>query len=136
MTLTERLFTLRTLPPFNGLREGELAVIVGSAVERVYQPGQLVASAGKPLRALFVILSGALAGPDGCELPHVYGYASLVTGSQLKQAVRAAPGTGATCLLISQGYFFTLLHECPGLAVGLLGMECEAIEAVNEAVQS
>lgn len=123
MTRIERLFALRDLVPFSRLQDGERAIIVGAAVERRYEPGHLLASAGKPVRALFVVLEGGLVDAAGQALPRVFGYASLLTGLPIAQAVRAAPVQGATCLAISRGYFFTILYECPELAAGFLDME-------------
>jgi signal-transduction protein with cAMP-binding, CBS, and nucleotidyltransferase domain len=119
MTLIDRLFALRTSPPFDQLRESELVLIAAAVRPKTFEAGEVIGEAGRPLRHLYVnIDGGAVMGP-GTEAPRVFGAVSLLFGTPLDQSIRA--GTeGATYLLVRRAHFHTILNECPGLIVGLL----------------
>jgi signal-transduction protein with cAMP-binding, CBS, and nucleotidyltransferase domain len=125
MTLVERLFRLRAIPPFDRLSEAELALIAESAVERHYEPGKCVATKDKPARALFITLEGSLTDREGNPLPSVLPPVALLNGTPLPSDVLASAQKGAVCLLIQKGHFFTILYECPALAVGFIEISRE-----------
>lgn len=118
--VTERLFALRAAPPFDRLRDSELALLAAVAQVRSYDPGETVLAEGKPLHHLFVVVEGEIRTAAGEPVPPVFGEASLLFQLPLARALVAAPGTGATCLLIGRAHFFTAAYECPGLVVGFL----------------
>lgn len=118
MSLTERFFRMRAIAPFDRLYDGELAIIAQAAIPRRYAPGHRLLSAYKPPNALFIVLEGSLTTPSGDPLPRIFSPEYLVMGLPLEQDVIADAKTGALCLLISKGHFFTLLYECPALTMG------------------
>lgn len=120
MTLVERLFRLREISPFDRLTDAELTLIAEAAIERQYEAGRCVASKEKPSRALFLTIEGSLTDASGRKLPRVWSPAALVNGTPLPSDVFADKERGAMCLLINKGHFFTILYECPELAVGFI----------------
>lgn len=119
MNLIERLFALRNSPYFAQLRENDLVLIASAARARHYGAGELIGAAQRPLRHLFIVASGSAVGSKGEKLPRGFGAESLLFEIPLKGAIRAGP-EGAGCLLIRRAHFHTILHECPGLVLGLL----------------
>lgn len=119
MNMINRLFALRSSPPFDQLKDAELVLIAAAVRARRYEPGELIGQAGRPLRNLFVVVGGEVASDGGEEIPTVFGATSLLFGTSLKHPIRAGL-KGATCLLIRRAHFHTILNECPGLIIGLL----------------
>src|SRR3989339_246831 len=107
MTVTERMFQLRSITPFNRLSETELAIIAESAVERHYEAGRCIAAMNKPARALIVTLKGSLTDDKGKKLPDILPAEALLTGTPLPYDIFASNPDGAKCLLINKGHFFT-----------------------------
>jgi len=120
MTVSERMFQLRVIEPFNRLRETELAIIAETAVERHYEAGRCIASRNKPARALIITFEGSLIDNNGNKLPDILPAEALLTGAPLPYDIFAAKPEGAKCLLINKGHFFTILYECPALAMGFV----------------
>lgn len=120
MTIIERIFRLRLVPPFGRLSDAELALIAQAAVLRRYEPGRRIWSRDKAARALFVTIEGGLTDGGGARLPDVVPAEALLRGRPPAYDILAAPAGGAACLLISKGHFFTILHECPALTIGFI----------------
>lgn len=119
-TITERFFALKATPPFDRLRDGELALLASVARERRYAPGEPVGTVGEPLRRLHVVVAGCIQDGAGRAMPAVLGVGALLFHRSLEESLTAAPPDGATCLLIHPGHFHTAIHECPSLLSGLL----------------
>ncbi|HBN08100.1 MAG TPA: Crp/Fnr family transcriptional regulator [Cyanobacteria bacterium UBA8530] len=117
MTLTEKAFALRAVPPFDRLNDSELALVAEATKFRLFAPGERIASADGVLQKLYVRISGAVFSGNE-HFPAVFGAPSLLFGHSLERDLIACPETGASCLLISKGHFFTLIYECPCLMVG------------------
>jgi len=118
MSVTERFFRLRAVPPFDRLFDSELAMIADAAVVRAYEPGHVIASAGKALKALIITLEGGLCYADGTPLPSIFSPGHLLMGASLEQAVCVTKDAPALCLLVAKTHFFTMLYECPSLTLG------------------
>ncbi len=130
-TLVERFFALRDVPPFDRLYDSELLLIAGAAVERTYTPGHVIVSNNKLLKALFITVSGWLEDETGRRLPQVFSPEFLLLGIPAENDIKASAEQGAVCLLISKGHFFTMLYECPALALGF--SELPGVDAAYEA---
>lgn len=120
LTLTEKIFLLREAHAFEGLYDSELGPIAEACRVRVFEPGEVVVKEGHPVTSLHVIASGRVIHEEFGALPSVFGATSLLTGQALESSVKADPDEGATCLLLSQPHFFTLVNECPSLLLNLL----------------
>ncbi len=118
MTVIERFFKLRDVPPFDRLYDSELSLIAEAAVQRTYAPGHVILSSNKLLKALFITLDGWLEDAAGKRMPSVFSPEYLLMGIPADGDVIASKERGAVCLLISKGHFFTILYECPMLTLG------------------
>jgi signal-transduction protein with cAMP-binding, CBS, and nucleotidyltransferase domain len=120
MTLSEKMFALKSVAPFDTLRDGELALIAQEARVREFGPNEVVCGAEKPIRSLHVAVAGqVLRQGDSAVIP-IAGVTALLFNQETNEMLIAGP-EGATCLLIRRGNFFTIANECPNLLVGLLG---------------
>lgn len=54
----DRIASLRTVPLFADLTEGELELLAERALSRKYQPGEMIFSEGDPCEGLYVLQSG------------------------------------------------------------------------------
>ena len=118
--LAEKIFILREAHAFKGLYDSELGPIAQACRVRVFEAGEVVAKEGHPLTSLHVVAKGSVVHESFGTMPPVFGATSLLTGHALESPVTADPDEGATCLLLSQSHFFTLVNECPSLLVNLL----------------
>ena len=120
MTPVEKLFALEVTPPFDRLREDELALIAEIASARIYEPGDIVHHEHTAFNRIHILIKGAWMDDAGRPLPPVLGVESLLLGRVAQSRIVAAPDTGAQCLLIERNHFFTIALECPELMLGLL----------------
>lgn len=116
--LLDRILLLRGIPPFDGLREGELAAVAEACVERIFPPFTQVVRGDRPPGYLYIVVDGWLE-REGARLTAVLGEPCLLLG-----IAPGAPWTtgseGARCFLLTQAHFFTLLNECPWILQDLL----------------
>ena len=120
MTIAEKLFALKSTPPFDRLPDSELALIAEAARHRRYAPGETVCSPSKPLRRLHVVVQGSIEGTQGARAPQVFGVGAVLFDLPVTEPWRAVSPAGTDCLLIPRGNFFTMIHECTSLAAGFL----------------
>lgn len=120
LSVAERIFLLRSTRAFGRLYDSEIGSIALACRHRTFRPGEVVARAGRPLRQLHLVATGAVVDERAGPLPRVFGASSLLTGHALEAGLRADPVEGASCLLLSRPHFFTLVNEYPPLLVSLL----------------
>jgi CRP-like cAMP-binding protein len=122
MHITEKIFALQRLTPFNALRHGELVLIAEVTRERRFAPGEVVSAAGTPVSRLFAVVCGRLLAADSTPVPAVFGMVSLLYNYPLIYDLRVALESSATCLSIGKGHFFTIINECPEFSAGLIDL--------------
>jgi signal-transduction protein with cAMP-binding, CBS, and nucleotidyltransferase domain len=120
MTIVDKVLALKALEPFSSLEGAELFVIAGITKARVYQPGEKMFPGGKPFSHVYITVRGRVIFPDGSSAPEVLGVESLIGDEIFQRDVIA--GTETECLLIPKEHFFTIMHECPALAAGFIGI--------------
>jgi signal-transduction protein with cAMP-binding, CBS, and nucleotidyltransferase domain len=120
MTIAEKLFALKSTPPFDRLRDSELALIAEVARYRRYASGEIICSPSRPLRRLHLVVNGGIRSTQGATAPRVFGVAAVLFDRAVPDSWRAVAPEGADCLLIQKGNFFTMIHECTSLAAGFL----------------
>lgn len=120
MTITEKLFALKHTKSFDRLRDSELTLIAEIARERQYLPGEILLSSEKPLQSLYVVVEGSIHRSDNSRMSSVFGMESLLFDIPVADTLEASYEDGAVCLLIAKGHFFTIINECPSLAIGFL----------------
>lgn len=121
MTLTERMFALRSVPGFDQLRDEERLAVAASMTERRYGPGEVVVLAGSSMSHLLVVVAGQVRAPGSSRSqPPVVGADLLLTNRPAAETLAADAVEGAVCLKMSKGYFFTVVNECPALLVEMI----------------
>jgi CRP-like cAMP-binding protein len=120
MTLTEKMFMLRSVAGFERLHDTELAVIAEIATERRFGPGDTVCMAGSTSGRAYVVVQGSIVTPDGTAVPGIVGVGSVLFDLPAATTLCASRDQGALCLSISRSHFFTVAHQCPALLCGLL----------------
>lgn len=117
MRLIEKIFTLQNQPPFDTLRHSELILTANIAKVKKYSKGATLIPKETPVQSLFIIQKGE-ATYDGEIISGFFGAEELMNDATLKESVIAQSDIQA--LIISKGYFFTLIYECPGIMIELL----------------
>lgn len=119
MTLVEKLLAFKVTPPFDALRDTELALIAAAAREHRFAAGETIHPGPEPFTRFHLLVSGGWTGPDG-PLPRTLGLGSLLYGQPAPGAIMAAPDTETVCLVIGKSHFHTIANECPELLLGYL----------------
>lgn len=123
MSGVHRFFALQETPPFDRLRESELALIADVALERTYAPGEAVHPGREPFSRLYVLLEGQWQYADGQPAPRLLGVGSLLFDQPASGAVTAHPDVGARVVTIGKSHFHTICNQCPEVLLGLLEMK-------------
>lgn len=123
MTLVEKILALKTTPPFDGLRDNELALIASAAVQRHFAAGETIHPGDQPFGRFHLLVRGSWSSPSG-PLPSTLGTASLLYDVPAP-AVTAGP-EGAECLVIARSHFHTIAAECPEVLIGYLTSQAAA----------
>lgn len=122
MTISDKIFALKAVPPFDRLRDSELALIAEASQVRRYGAGEIVCSPEKALLKLHIVVEGAVRHTGGGAGPSVFDLGALLFDTPIGHALEAAPG-GAACLLVNKGNFYTMINECPNLVAGFLARD-------------
>jgi hypothetical protein len=88
MHITEKMFALKRLTPFNELRHGELALIAEVTRERTLTPGEVVLAAGVPVARLYAVVQGRILAAETQPVPAVFGIVSLLAAASLCYPLR------------------------------------------------
>jgi len=112
---------LRAVRPFERLTDQEITLLAEIVETRSFGPDEMVHPGERPLHALYVTVAGRLMRQDNLTFAEpLNGLSDLLT-YEPSPALRAGEA-GARVLVISQGYFFTLLRECPEFLLGLISL--------------
>ena len=103
MGVTDRLFTLRDVPPFDRLRESDLALIAEVSKHRRFAAGDVVRQAGVLSPRLQIVTSGQVEAEDGRAVDAVIGLGSLLFGREAPTTLVAGED-GAETLEVSRGH--------------------------------
>jgi signal-transduction protein with cAMP-binding, CBS, and nucleotidyltransferase domain len=118
-TLTERLFALRAISPFDKLQVSELAAIAEVLTERRFGANEAIVGGDEVLQRLYFVFEGTVVTADGREMPSFFGLSSLLFEKPPGVDLLAGP-QGAVCLVLTKAHFYTAAFECSGLLVHLL----------------
>ena len=121
MTLTQKVFTLKGISPFNTLSDSELIITATMTQLKHYEKGSKIYSAGSTLYNLFVIAQGEAYNSFSQEQKGFFGLDGLLNDEALDYDVVALQDTDV--LLISKAHLLTLLYECPYLMLGFLSLK-------------
>ena len=120
MNRIETFYALKSISPFQTLRDNELGVIVDVVDERIYPPQHLVMVSGVPFSRLLIAIRGGFETKSGIVLPKMIGIPSLLNEWPLHDDLYSAEHEETLCLSIQRGHFYTLINEFPSflLAAG------------------
>lgn len=119
MKLTQKIFGLKGISPFDRLGYSELVAIAEVTRVKRFAPGERVIPSGHVLQRLFAVIEGQIVRDGGAPVPAVFGVRSLLDEMPIAADLTAGPG-GAVCLLISKGHFYRILNEFPEFTLGFL----------------
>lgn len=119
--LDPRIAALQAVRPFERLTFQEITLLAEVAKSRTLAPGAIVHPGERPLPALYVTIEGTLVrGDDGRIAEPLNGLVDLLIYDP--SPVLRAGKNGARLLVISHGYFFSLMQECPEFLLGLISL--------------
>lgn len=137
MTELETMLALRRVSLFDGLDPEDLQRIAASAVERRYEPGEVLMTEGEPSDELVVLLAGSVrverVGPDGApRFLRTYEAGEHIGElAVLRERPRAATVTaeaeGARGLVVPGLGLRDVLRERPGAAMAMLATLAERV---------
>lgn len=119
MKLTQKIFGLKRISPFDRLGYSELVAIAEITKIKRFGPGERVIASGHILQRLFAVIEGKIERPDGSAIAPVFGIHSLLDERPIDADLTAGE-QGAVCLLISKGHFYRILNEFPEFTLGFL----------------
>lgn len=142
MSLAE---SLREIPLFSQLREGDLERIARAAHERTYAKNSIIAFADQAGDALYVVLSGqvklVLTAEDGREVilstrnkGDFFGDLSLIDDEPLD--ANAVAMEDSTLLVLRRDDFQRCLEEIPQMGIGLLRALCKRLRQADTKIGS
>lgn len=123
MTLTEKIFSLKSASCFESLEHSDLVMIADIARERIYAPSEVFCDSGQILRKFYVVTEGNIQNEAGKNMPPILGPASLLFDIPVSDKLLASTSKGAKCLAIAKGHFFTVVYRCPSFLCRFLEMK-------------
>lgn len=126
MNTIEKLFALRSIQPFDRLRESELELVAEVIQVRSFSPGSLIAAAYHPVYHLYIITIGEIEIEYRIKkAPIIIGLNSLLFNQDIVYDINAGAEQEITALVLSKRHFFTIFNQCPNLLVGFVEMSSE-----------
>jgi len=125
MTLTEKIFALKSIAPFSNLTDQELIISANITQEKSYKDGDLIYTNGNTLYNLFIIANGEINCENGKQIKGYFGFNELVIDEVLNEDIYA--NGDVTMLLISKAHLLTLIYESPSIMIEFLSLK-EGVE--------
>jgi len=121
MTLTEKIFVLKSIAPFNNLTDQELIITANITQEKSYTDGDLIYTNGNILYNLFIIASGELNCENKKQIGGYFGFNEVVIDEVINEDIYA--NGDVTMLLISKAHLLTLIYESPSIMIEFLSLK-------------
>lgn len=118
MNLVERIFALKQIPCFSEQSDFDLTRIAEAVHEKHFEPDAMLCAGGQTLRRVYIVTEGGFKTGSGDPLPSVLGASSVLLGLPAGNTLRAAH-SGAHCLILEKGLFFTIIYQCPSIILKL-----------------
>lgn len=118
MTLTQKVFILKSIKPFDNLSDGELLLLADIISVKKYKKGSMIYSKENSLYNLYVIIDGEVVDDEQKEVKGYFGIKELLNDDMMDNSFYANEDT--TLFLISKAHLLTLLYESPSLMIGFL----------------
>lgn len=123
MTLTQKVFILKSIAPFNSLSDSELIITANMTQLKHYEKGKKIYSAGNSVYNLFIIAEGQVYDSFSKEQKGFFGLKALINDELMEHDYIAL--NNVSILMISKAHLLTLLFECPYLMLGFLSLHKE-----------
>ncbi len=131
MNFVERMFALKKEACFKSQSDYDLARIADVAIEKFYNPGELISETEQTLRCVYVVTNGSVESSSGRIISSFFGTASVLLNMPIKSELRAGP-EGVRCLLIEKGVFFTIVFQCPSILHELGASDFSEVRSINK----
>lgn len=115
----DRLILLRAQPTYRGARLDALAALAHASNEVRFAPGTQIVRFGEPAMSSFVVIEGALTGPDG-DLGPGHAFGALETLADLPHPATLESRTAVRALESSAGAIFDVLEDHSDLGIAML----------------
>ncbi len=129
MTLIQKIFTLKSIEPFDTLYNEELVLTADILKVKYYKAGDTIYTVDSLLSNLYIIVKGEVKYDDGHIIKDYFGLGTLVHDRPIKSNIIAS--TDVSFLLLSQEHLLTLLYESPHLMIGFLKSQKEEDDEVK-----
>lgn len=117
MNLIEKIFILKNEPVFASLSNSELILVANIAKVRKYSKSSIIVQQNSPIQNLFILKNnGASCGEK--IISKCFGAEEMLNDILPEKDIVAKEDVVA--ILITKGYFYTLIYECPSFIVDLI----------------
>jgi signal-transduction protein with cAMP-binding, CBS, and nucleotidyltransferase domain len=123
MTLTQKVFILKSIKPFDKLSDAELLLLADIISVKKYKKGSKIYSKENNLYNLYVIIDGEVVDDDQNKVDGYFGIKELLNDDVMENSFYA--NDDVTLFLISKAHLLTLLYESPSLMIGFLSEGAE-----------
>jgi CRP-like cAMP-binding protein len=121
MTLTQKVFALKNIAPFDTLSDAELILSANIMYEKVYENGAVIYNANTPIHNLLIVINGEVHKGDSTVNSAPLGLDCVINDDIMDEDIVASGET--TILYLSKPHLLTLLFECPALMFGFLSQK-------------
>lgn len=118
MTLSEKVFIMKSLIPFNQLEDSELILLSDILQVKKYKKDSLIYSKENNLNNLYIIVEGEVIDEDAKSVKGYFGLEELLNDKNPDSSFYAKEES--LLFLISKAHLMTILYESPSLMVGFL----------------
>lgn len=121
-SLIEKVFLLKSTPPFENLEDQELFNIADVLTTVEFKSGESVLKKDSTVNYLYLIVDGEVVSESGDTSVKVIGVKPILDGSPATESFIASRN-GTACLRMGKGHFFTTLYDCPNVIVEFMELE-------------
>ncbi len=121
MKLTEKIFLLKSILPFNTLSDSELILTANVIQTKTFEDKSLIYTSGGALHYLFILANGKMINDKKENVENFFGFTELINDEVLQQNIYASGEV--TMLLISKAHLLTLLYETPSIMIEFLSLK-------------
>lgn len=121
MTLTEKIFILKSIPPFNTLSDSELILTANVVQTKTFEDKSLIYTNGGTLHYLFILTDGKMVNDKNEKINNFFGFSELINDEVINDDIYALGKV--TMFLISKAHLLTLLYETPSIMIEFLSLK-------------
>ena len=121
MTLTEKIFLLKSIPPFNTLSDSELTLTANVVQTKTFEDKSLIYTSGGTLYYLFILANGEMVNDKNEKIDNFFGFSELINDEIIDENLFASGKV--TMLLLSKAHLLTLLYETPAIMIEFLSLK-------------